>query len=109
MPEVTATQFTIDSIPGARYSGYTDGTEWNGFARPLFTYETALQVLHDSEPNGFRWTYVEAEDAFQVESDFQPDDEPDVFAGMAVSVNGIQIRVYPIGSGSWIWSEADED
>ncbi len=29
-------RFEIDCLPGVRFVGYTDGSDWNGFACPYF-------------------------------------------------------------------------
>lgn len=99
--------FQIDSIPNVVFQGFTDGSDWNGFAAPLFDFGTAQDVLARSEPNGFAWRFDPEIDAFVVADESDPDDE-DVFAGETIDCGGVEAHVYPIGARSWIWSEVED-
>jgi len=104
--------FYIDGIEGM-FEGYTDGSNWNGWATPYFTYEEgerimdAITELHKQDDElpirGEVGYYDEAEDAFIVPG--EGDNEAEIFYGMDIKINGKKIRVYPIGNGSWIWDE----
>lgn len=101
MAKFTKADFVMDSLPGAVFTGYTDGDEWNGWACPYFERAQAEQVLRASEANGFRWRYESERDAYVVDSDRS--DTSEVFVGTDIQVNGNSIRVYPVGAYSWIW------
>lgn len=86
----------------ACFDGWSDGTVWNGWARPWFDFQTAQTVLAALAPG---WRYDEQGDAFITPNDDGGESWP------AVSVelpDGGAAKLYPIGSGSWIWDEADE-
>lgn len=100
--------FQIDSLPDSVFSGYTGGGAWNGFDRPLFDFEVAQQVLTQSHKNGFSWHYDLEDDSFRVTCDRDIDGEDEVFTGEIIIVETKEMRVYPVGAGSWMWSELED-
>jgi len=85
---------------------YSDGRRWNGWGMPMFTYEQALKLI----ANFPTLIYDERLDAFvlpaetgetTVDAEAEPDD---VFSATYIDVDGVKLKVYPIGSGSWCWS-----
>ena len=103
MRKFTRVNFTMDSLPGKVYPGYTDGDDWNGWACPYFERPQAEAVLRASEPNGFLWRYDADGDAYVVRYNQAEDAAPEVFEGIDIEVDGVLARVYPIGAYSWIW------
>lgn len=101
--------FCIDSIPGIQFTGFHDGSDWNGFACPYFERKVAEQVLDASVNNGFIWSYNTAEDTFEVRLSNEPSSyEPEIFEGQEIVVEDQQIHVYPIGAYSWIWGMCEQ-
>lgn len=98
-----ATVFQIDFLPNRKFSGFTTGETRNGFAYPLFTFEQAQEVVSAWSMIGKEARYLENDDAFE----FEPLDDEDIEVFSAETINGQ--KLYPIGAGTWIWSEADED
>lgn len=101
---VTKTRFCIDSLENETFEGFTDGSDWNGWACPYFTRQVAETVLKASEKNGYKYSYDEQNDAFVVTNIEDPEDyEPEVFAAVKLSVEGEEITTYGIGAYYWIW------
>ncbi len=96
-------QFCTDSTPGT-YSGYTDGSTWNGWACPFFTREVAEKVLADSEKVGYKVSYDEERKAFVVRHEDDNPSDPEVFQAREIEVDGNLVTVYGIGAYSWVWS-----
>jgi len=93
--------FSIEGTDG-RFEGWSDGSSWNGWARPCFTRDVAEGIL---EAVGFKWSYDACEDAFAVAT--LEDDEPGHFPGEVIELgDGGSITAYFIGAGSWIWDKA---
>jgi hypothetical protein len=100
--------FTIDCLTQT-YDGYTAGDTWNGFARPSFDHHTATRILQNSANNGYRAYYHPATDTFVVgfadATDSVDWDQAEHYTGQTIEIDGQPITVYPIGSGSWTWTE----
>jgi len=92
-------KFTIDGWrdidENAVFSGYTDGTYWNGWEKPYFTKEEGIRMLPILETA----RYDEATDRFIDESDGEEQEYP----GKVIVVDGQRIKVYGIGNGDWMW------
>jgi hypothetical protein len=104
----TTAEFQLDWLPGQVFTGYTDGSDWNGFERPYFDYTTAEALLRSCEPQGYNWRYDASEDIFIVSSPDQREEGVEMFRGETLPVAGASLQLYPIGAGSWIWGQADE-
>ena len=92
--------FCLEGIDGD-FSGWSDGTSWNGWEKPCFTREVAERVLQSS---GHKWSYDTASDEFAVYS--SGEDEPEQFCGESVQLgDGGTAKAYFIGAGSWIWDK----
>lgn len=94
--------FSIDILGDRAFAGYFQRERWNGWAQPLFNFDQAQAVLNAWEAEGLVGRYESAADAFFFFNDAD-DEEPEVF--FAREHEGQ--KVYPIGSGSWIWEEAE--
>jgi len=95
------------------------GTRWNGWAKPSFTYEQALKVmewinqyptLDPSAPvQPPLFYYDKDKDAFVCGSEDDPN-YYECYEGSEIELaSGGKIKTYPIGAGTWIWDEAQED
>ena len=93
-------KFTIDGFD-AVFEGYTDGTYWNGWAKPWFTKEVGDRIVKaNNSVNGlaYHMSYNAKTDSFiRLDEDF----EPEVYQG--VDIDGLHL--YPIGNMCWIWDE----
>lgn len=87
------------------YPCYTDGSTWNGWGNPYFTFEVAKMLALDK---GMEIAYDEANDAF-VWLNGDPDDEPEekMFKAVMISVDGVEVKSYPIGCYNWCWDMVD--
>lgn len=101
--ELKEANFTIDTLEGQTFSGYTLGEEWNGWACPYFTFEQANKLLETYrsmktyEGKPLRAYYYSNTDKFC----FEVDSHEDIQEFSPVEVEGK--KLYPIGSGDWIW------
>lgn len=99
------TKFTIDTLEGQTFSGYTLGEEWNGWACPYFTFEQANKLLETYrsiktyEGKSLRAYYELDKDVFC----FEVDSYDEMLEFSPVEVEGK--KLYPIGVGDWIWEE----
>ena len=96
--------FTIGNYENA-YVGYTDGSTWNGWATPYFTYLTALEVMYDyNEDVGEEiMKYNPIYDHFYILD--KESGELEVWKGKQyVTEEGI-VCLYGIGAYSWVWDE----
>lgn len=107
-PVYRKTRFCMDSLPGL-YEGYASGETWNGWACPLFDYNTAEEVLRASSQNGFNWRFDSSGDRFIVTNENDSGDyEPEEFVGLELMIEDERVHLYPIGARSWIWEECEE-
>ena len=86
----------------ACFEGWSDGTAWNGWARPWFDFQTAQTVLAALAPG---WRYDEQADAFITPGEDGEESWPVTIVDLP---DGGAARLYPIGAGSWIWDEAED-
>lgn len=92
--------FTIDGFDGI-FEGYTDGTHWNGWAKPWFTKKVAMDILRcNNVVNGedYPMTYDQIKDEFKRPYD---DEDFEIFKGY--DIDGIHL--YDIGTCCWIWDD----
>lgn len=94
-------QFLIDLYGDKVFDGYTQGETWNGWACPYFTFEQAERLVQAHSEKGFRAWYDADSDAFSFE--IEASDDIDSFS--AQEIEGI--KLYPIGTGCWIWEIED--
>lgn len=87
--------------PSVKLKAYTNGYRWNGWATPHFTLEQAAEV--QKHMPGLQ--YDAEKDAFVFPD--ENEDEPWVFESETIIVDGQDIKVYGIGSGSWCWTLED--
>ena len=96
--------FTIGDYENA-YVGYTDGSKWNGWATPYFTYLTALEVMYDyNECVGEEiMKYDPIYDQFYILN--KESEELEVWKGKQYATEGGIVCLYGIGAYSWVWDE----
>lgn len=95
------TLFTIDGFE-AIWEGYTDGTHWNGWAKPWFTKEVADDIMRvNNKVNGedYQMRYNAETDTFSRVSGFE--DVDDEFQGYDIN----EMHLYPIGNMCWVWDD----
>lgn len=87
--------------PSQEVEAYVSSQRWNGWAKPYFTFEQALelmkvmpQVTYDPEKDQF---IAVLDDSGQEECRYE-------FSAETVEVDGQDIKVYPIGAGDWTWN-----
>lgn len=97
--------FQIESSP--MYIGYTDGTRWNGWATPFFTFEEAQKIQSDWNAEGeSQMLYDIDKDAFCVQYD---DDDPYIWKGEDVQTEDGIKHLYGIGAYSHIWDKVGQE
>lgn len=97
VPIYRRTRFEVEGCD-ASFDGLSDGTAWNGWARPWFDSQTAQTVLAALAPG---WRYDEHADAF-----ITPSDDGESWPAATVDLpDGGAAKLYPIGAGSCIWDE----
>lgn len=90
------------------FTGYTNGATWNGWSCPWFTKEEGLKLVerfnHVSDTFSL---YSEKIDSFMIPNENGDEIEYEEFKGEDRFINGITMRVYPIGSWCWVWTEVE--
>jgi hypothetical protein len=103
-PAMRAALFCLDDCPD--FPGFHKGDRWNGWGMPSFTHEVALQIAEATNMVGYTLEYNAAEDQWEYHSvDTLADGEgPDVYGAHTIIVDGVEHKVYDIGSGFWCWN-----
>ncbi len=102
VPIFRRARFAVETCD-TEFDGWSDGTAWNGWARPMFDFQTAQKVLAALAPG---WRYEVKADAFITLGD---DGEESWPATQVELPDGGAAKLYPIGAGSWIWDEVELD
>jgi hypothetical protein len=97
------------------YPGYTTGERWNGWATPYFEYDIALQMVEDWKSDAMKIDvgdeleayYDLTNDQFCFRSEAEAD--WDCFPPVMAEVEGLTLKLYPIGAFCWIWSDKNEE
>lgn len=95
------TKFVIDTLGDKIFDGYSQGEEWNGWACPYFTFEQSQRILEAHRERGIKAWYDEDSDQFAFDLNQTGQDDIDAFP--PIELEGL--KLYPIGSGCWIWEE----
>lgn len=101
--------FSIEPLD-ENIEGYTMGHLWNGWAMPVFDKENAAKVLKGV---GAKHCYDEAIDTFTFLLDLGAEDYGiesgcETSEGSIIHVDGVPVKVYSIGAGSWTWDEVTD-
>lgn len=89
--------FTLEVFGSQIFEGYTQDEDWNGWACPYFTFEEAQKIAETYSKTGEKADYDKISDSFYFE--FQ--DEKESYSALDFD----NLKLYPIGSSSWIWEE----
>lgn len=101
---IYAATFSLDDwIVGL--AGYSRGHRWNGWACPLFPRESCEKIVAHLA-NGAR--YDEATDCY-ILPDENEEGEVNTYEPTVITVAGQKVKVWAIGSHSWIWDEEVAD
>lgn len=111
-PRWRATDFYAEWFDKS-YRGWTTGQRWNGWAMPFFEFDEAMRYAKDSQESagdtGASSTHYDPQrDAFVTHREDFDEDEVDEATVILVKGRGA-LKVYPIGAGSWTWSERQEE
>jgi hypothetical protein len=96
-------------------AGYTDGSRWNGWATPVFDFDTATTIMRDVDEANRRLGLDEEDEDAEFVS-YNPDqdaflvghaDGPIAFHGYDIDAVGERIHVYPLGTRYWTWVEVE--
>jgi len=85
----------------ASFDGWSNGELWNGWAMPRFELAVCREILKSLGDVQAR--FEEEADAFVTVSNGEEETWP---AEQIAISDGSQVKVYPLGAGSWIWEEA---
>lgn len=98
-------KFTIDGYEDMDLivDGYTLNESWNGWECPYFTFEQAVKIMEH-----FEGYYKKGTDTFVF---FENDKftETEEYTSSEHNINDELVRLYPIGSGCWVWEEYTEE
>lgn len=93
-------KFSLEGLDGS-FTGWTDGTDWNGWATPHFESAEAQRLIDTLGKDVAE--YDPATDAFTTR--MEPSEPENWTAEIIHLPDGGAVKVYPIGAGSWIWEE----
>lgn len=97
-------QFSLEGVDGP-FKGWTNGQLWNGWERPHFELEEAQKLIAAISDPMIR--YDSARDVFTTRNGA---DEDEVWPAQLITALGpSQVKVYPIGAGSWCWEEVSDE
>ncbi len=101
-------KFTADFLPGGTFEGWTDGSDWNGWATPMFEYDEALRLVVEYNTHPLGSTTKAWFDAVHDQFCFvtEREAEPECYSSVATNMQGREVRLYPIGTRVWIWELA---
>ena len=83
------------------FDGWANGELWNGWAMPRFEFAVCREILKSLGDEQAR--FDGKADAFITVSNGEQEAWP---AEQITISDGSQVKVYPLGAGSWIWEEA---
>lgn len=102
-------KFQIDGMDQLKFEGYTLGETWKGWARPYFTYEQAHTVAKVfNEQTVYESSYTPSANTFVFKNKIHVDENYS-FTSETLILGGVETKVYPIGAGSWVWTECEPE
>jgi hypothetical protein len=103
-------KFTMDALVPegfiGPFEGWSDGTDWNGWAVPFFELDQAMEVLAALRRTGRTSEYDPQTDTFVFAE--QEDDDEEQYPSSEIDTADGPRKVYGLGAGVWIW-DFDED
>ena len=78
---------------------------WNGWDRPYFTKEIALEICKEFSSEEFRCYYDENTDTFFSEDDDSVPNKEEIGTPTEINTPEGKIKVYDFGCAGWIWEE----
>lgn len=92
------------------FEGWSDGTVWNGWSKPYFEFDEAQKLLanliaaHHQHNDPIQAWYDEQEDRFCFILELGG--EAECYSAELIETDeGQVLKVYPIGTGAWVWNE----
>jgi hypothetical protein len=99
-----SSRFSLDGLEGV-FKGWTKGQLWNGWEMPHFEFQEAQKLI--AALNDPKVRYDLATDVFTTRNG---EDEDEVWPAQLITTLGPQqVKVYPIGAGSWCWEEVSNE
>lgn len=92
------------------FQGWTDGSLWNGWSKPLFEFNEAQKLL-DTLTRAYKQANEPLQAWYDSEEDsfyfiLQEETEPEGYPAEVIEAEeGQKLKVYPIGAGAWVWEE----
>lgn len=90
--------FSIDSIEGKTFPGYTFGEDWNGWATPYFEEKEAQEIA-----DALKGKKVDDD---TTDANFYFPEEDETYMQQVIKTEDGDKTVYPIGAYAWIWEKA---
>lgn len=102
-------KFWLDTL-NTSVEGYTDGSQWNGWAVPYFDRRQAdrlVEIYNSLEwgPEKKAW-YEAGNDQYCFIVDGSS--EPECYSGETLSEENVHGSLYPVGARNWIWEAAGD-
>lgn len=101
--------FTLDGEKA--YLGFSNEETWNGFECPCFELEECKKIMDAFNKENeeleveVKLIYDEEKDCFIEQDENYEEDEYIIYEGMFINVDGINKKVYALGSYNWTWVE----
>lgn len=89
-------RYGIDDLFEPTLPGFDCGSMWNGWALPHFEFAAAERVALS-----FGGRYDPTRDSFVTPNE----GEDEVWPAVPITVNGLLVKTWPVGAGSWTWDK----
>lgn len=101
LPPFLPATFSCDGFD-IEVEGYTNQQRWNGWAMPYFPLASGQALMKELADLRFD----EVQDAFV----YSPEgSDVETFPSTIIRVLGRDLKVYPIGAGSWCWDHVEQE
>lgn len=101
--EARKAEFAIEN--GTAFEGYTFNQYWNGWDRPYFTKEIALEICKEFSSEEFKCFYDEKNDTFFSEDDESVPNKEEIGTPTEINTPEGKLQAYDFGCAGWIWEE----
>jgi hypothetical protein len=100
------TLFCLEGLDDETFEGFTDGSSWNGWEMPAFTFKSAQSVLNALCAV---WTFDEDKKVLRANLDAGNGPEDHEWEAEILPLpDGGFVEAYPIGAGQLIWEETGQ-